>query len=604
MKTALKTVLIVSFLLLPALTYATVHTYYITQNGNGSKDGKSLGNALSVSNFNNSANWSTKNNPNKIDPGDTVYFSGMISSRVLLPRGYGGTPGKYITLDGWEGGTCNPVADHDTTTFGGDNGVDLNACPSAAVIDVKSASTNGIQSQWNSYIIIQDFQVRDANHGILLQDGSVAPNHVIIRRNYVHDTYSKCFDMADSEYRYVTIGGSDGDGNFFYNCAERNRSEGTSSGDIGIDGDDLIFSYNEVSNDFVGDYSHNNVQVFTGDRQLIEYNSISYPSPDACISVKAYGGSNKILRFNKFHHGKYGISISTKLGAGNSDIYVYGNFMYDITDQTGKNGYGQALRCYRLYDDIHFWSNVISVTDGRGIAVMAQRGIAQGNVYIYNNTVYKAGQNAKYAHSRDRSGLYIEGGKGLNLRVANNIITDSDVTNQIVLYNANVVDDHISTFDYNIYYYTDQTPQIYWRGTGSASGNLRSKFVKNTVWGKNSTVENPKFTNAKGVDNTAGTEDDDLTLQSSSPAIDTGKDLSKCFDVSVQSKNYRMCYDDALDPNDTNWTTTPPKVRTAKQRDYESWDKGAYIYRTKGSTASLDISPGISPPSRLTIIAN
>lgn len=584
MKTALKTILIINFLLLPALTYAMVHTYYVTQNGKGSKDGKSVRNAWSVLNFNSSANWSTTDNPNKIDPGDTVYFSGMITSRILLPKGYGGRSGKFITLDGWKDGSCNPVADHDDTTFGSDNGADLNACPNAAVIDVNSTSMNGIQSRWNSYIIIQDFQIRNSNHGILLQDGSEKPSHVIIRRNYVHDTYSKCFDMADSNYRYVTIGGADGDGNFFYNCAEKNRSAGTSPGDIGIDGDDLIFSYNEVSNDFVGNFSHNNVNVFTGDRQLIEYNSISFPSPDACISVKAKGGSNKILRFNKFHHGRNGISISTNQGVGNNNIYVYGNFMYNITDQIGKNAYGQALRCYRLYDNIHFWSNVISVADGRGIAVMAQTGFPQGDVYIYNNTVYKAGQNTKSSppsrdRTRDRSGLYIEGGKGLNLRVANNIIMDSDATNNFLIYNANVIDDFISTFDFNLYYYTDQTPRVYWKGVGSV--NWVSILVKNTVWEDNSIIKNPKFTDANGVDNIDGTEDDNLTLQPSSPATDTGKDLFKCFDVSVQGKNYHMCYDDALDPSATNWKITPPTVRTAKQGDHGNWDRGAYVYTDK-----------------------
>lgn len=601
MKTALKAILIINLLLLPALTNADGQTYYVTQNGKGSRDGKSLRSAWSVLNFNNSANWSKTDEPNKIDPGDTVYFSGIITSRILLPEGYGGKSGKYITLDGWEGGTCDPVANHEATTFGSDNGVDLNACPSAAIVDVNIAM-NGIESHWNSYVIIQDFQVRNANHGILLNDGNKSPSNVIVRRNYVHDTYSKCFDMADSNYSYITIGGANGDGNFFYNCAEKNRTASVSSGDIGIDGDNLVFSYNEVSNDFVSEKSHNNIQVFTGDRQLIEYNTISYPSPDACISVKARGGSNKILRFNKLHHGKYGISISTNQGVGNNHIYVYGNFMYNITDQTGNNGYGQALRSFRLYDDIHFWSNLISVADGRGIAVMAEKGSTQGDVFIYNNTVYKAGQNTRYAHSRDRSGLYIEyaGDTDLNLRVVNNIITDSDAINSIVLYNANVIDVYISAFDYNLYYYKDKIPQVYWKGTSFASGNLMSELLKKTIWGKNSAIDNPNFKDANGADNIDGTEDDDLTLQSSSPAVDTGKDLSKCFDVSVQSRNYHLCYDDALDPNGTNWTTTPPTVRTAKQSDHGIWDKGAYVYRKGGKSTSYSISP----PAGLTVKSN
>ena len=74
--------------------------YYVTQNGNGARNGKSIPNAWSVSDFNSSANWSINDDSDRIDPGDTVYFSGSIKTG-LIPQ-ESGMPGKYIILDGFE----------------------------------------------------------------------------------------------------------------------------------------------------------------------------------------------------------------------------------------------------------------------------------------------------------------------------------------------------------------------------------------------------------------------------------------------------------------------------------------------------------------------
>jgi len=566
---------IILFLLIPIIAFAATDTHYVTQSGAGNQDGTSAANAFSVSDFNSSANWDTDvDDDNKIGPGDTVYFSGTITTRLLLPAGYSGTSGNYITLDGWEGGTCDPVADHDATTFGSDDGVDLNACPSAAIIDLDDNETDAVYFQWNSYIIFQDFQIRDALRGIRLRGDGGDPSNVIIRRNYVHDIYTTGLIMTEGyNYDYTTIGGADGDGNFFYNCAERNRISVAQAQSINLGSDDIIFSYNEVSHDFVADESHNVIEIHTGNGQLIEYNTVSYPSSDACLSAKATGGSNKIIRFNKFHHGKYGISISTDQGTGNNDIYVYGNFMYDITDQLDNNGEGQALRVYRYYDNIHFWGNIISLADSRGIAVMKDVD-PQGDVYIYNNTVYKAGNNTAL-NTSDKNGIYISYYSDLlDIRVANNIFSNCDASNYNAIYNVNVADAQISTFDYNTYYYPGQTPQIYWKGS---TGSLMSWFTTNTIWGDNGEVADPGFIDANGADNVDGTPDDDLTLDGTN--VDDGVDLSACFTPSVQGVTYTICYDDALDPSGTDWTTTPPTVVVVKQDDYGTgWERGAYVF--------------------------
>ena len=567
-------IICLTILILSTKLWAADTDYYVTQSGASGRDGLAIGTAWSVSDFNSSANWSATESASDIDPGDTVYFSGTITTTINPPDAYGGTSGNYITLDGWEAGTCNPVANHDATTFGSDNDTDLNACPSAAEVDVNSIYNQGIQLDWNSYLIVQDFHIHDANHGILLKEGAGTPDHTIIRRNYVHDTYNKCFDMEGDDWHWVTVGGALNDGNFFYNCAEHNRSGGNSSGDIGLYGDDLIFSHNEASNDFQTDESHNVVNIFTGDRQLIEYNTISYPSPQSGIVPKANGGHDKIIRFNRVSNCKWGISISTILGEGNHDIYVYGNFVHDLSDAVAYDNYAAGIRVWRWFSNAHVWSNIVSLSDGRGIWIGKQDGYSQGAAYVYNNTIYKTGQY-NVANDRDKAALFFEEtGDALNLHVANNIVSESDPYGYYAIYNSNVEDGLITTFSNNTYYFTGHTPQAYWDGTAGA--DLMTALTVQG-WGANGEVDNPDFTSPNGTDTNAGTPDDDFTLQGVSPAIDSGLDVSGCNTVVVQDRSIEMCHEDALDPAVTDWTTTPPTIGIT-DRDVEGWSRGAYSY--------------------------
>ena len=88
----LTSILIFGFSLLPVQVHAAAkNAYYVTQNGNGDRSGENLDNAFSVSDFNSSTNWSRTDHSSRIDPGDTVYFSGTITDRVNPPIGYGGS---------------------------------------------------------------------------------------------------------------------------------------------------------------------------------------------------------------------------------------------------------------------------------------------------------------------------------------------------------------------------------------------------------------------------------------------------------------------------------------------------------------------------------
>jgi hypothetical protein len=78
---------------------------------------------------------------------------------------------------------------------------------------------------------------------------------------------------------------------------------------------------------------------------------------------------------------------------------------------------------------------------------------------------------------------------------------------------------------------------------------------------------------------------DDYTLDGTNN-VSEGTDLSECFAVTIQGVLYEPCVDDALDPNGTDWTTTPPTVVTVKRDDYKRgtayWDRGAYVYDSGG----------------------
>ena len=89
MKITLKSIYIFIFFLLPALTHAAANTYYVTQNGNGAKDGKSLASAWSASQFNSLKGTGYA--------GDTFYFSGTFTSWIGI--NISSTTTNDITID-------------------------------------------------------------------------------------------------------------------------------------------------------------------------------------------------------------------------------------------------------------------------------------------------------------------------------------------------------------------------------------------------------------------------------------------------------------------------------------------------------------------------
>ena len=93
-----KSFLIFLISLIPSFAWGASQTYYVTQNGSGSRNGSTYANSWAIHDFNNPANWSSVENAPKIDPGDTVYLCDTITSGVRIQAS--GILGNVITIRG------------------------------------------------------------------------------------------------------------------------------------------------------------------------------------------------------------------------------------------------------------------------------------------------------------------------------------------------------------------------------------------------------------------------------------------------------------------------------------------------------------------------
>lgn len=585
-----------------AYVYNARDTIYITQTGAGAMNGHDFANAWPVSYFNNTSYWSTDAaDDDKIGPGDTLYFQGTITTTLTFPTEssgsvpvYSGTTDNWITLDGWEGGTCNPVANL--------------GCPQAAELDVVSTE-ECIYIHGNSWIRIQDFNMHDSKSGIL----SVGPQygddatHLMVRRNYFHDLNNKAVQLTQysgspylwNGHNYTTFGGALGDGNYVSHvntdCDSSYCEEGYSHDAGFAGGDDLVVSYNYITRNpayVYPDGGLNSLSIHSGSRALVEYNTLEYPNGQTCLSVKEQGGSDKVIRFNKMVGGgdTAGISISSAYYP-NLNIYAYGNFIQ-------KSAAG--MRVFKYADEVYFWANIM--TDGepeaghtsvRGMYTIPRAEDDIGDLYWFNNTISRWNTSGN-GNEPTSTGLFIYGDSILNVRVNNNILyynnsgetyhTQLSVLAGSEVYLTSLKNNTIYSSSSAYIFYDDDYRDVTYINAQEANYS-------------NNTEENPNFTDPNGADNTFGTYDDDYSLQASSPdSVKTGGfDVSQCFSVTIQGSSVpNLCTYYLLDPNNTDFTTIPPTIGLLDARDY-AWPRGAYIYTTAGTSAPQNTNISSSP---------
>jgi len=564
--------ILTAFLLILFLSsQAWAANYYVTQAGAGDKSGQpTVADAMPVATFNALSGTGYA--------GDFFYFSGAITSEVK-PGISGTSGGGYVTLDGYQAGSCDPI-----------NSV----CGSSAAIDRNDpgdGTYDGIFTNNQDYLIIQDFRITDCSAGITSSYPSTS-DHIIIKRNHISVCRSAGI-YGSSSVGYWTIGGSEGDGNVIYNIG----LGGTFSAPAGLrfyQINDVVASYNYIYNDdeTYGDpVKSDGIVVMSSNRHLYEYNTIHDQGEDG-IDWKGYS-QQLIFRFNNCYN-TYQSPFQVQRGTDYS--YVYGNRLWNA-NEPGDHWHGFLI--YRGADQVKAWANLIFNNRGSGIAIYKDSSDTSGDpvsstgCVFYNNVIV---ENVRDGDDNSDCGVLDYVGTGAIFK--NNIFARNEWggTNERQLYFASISG---RTLDYNLYYYnSSDSPKIrvgstYYTLTDPVSG---TSFNTATGQEDHGNVGNPLFIDIEGWN---------FRLQSTSPARNTGADLSGLAgSMQVQGVTHNMYYDDCLDPDNTDWSTIPPTVATKKQNDYVSWEKGAYIYTGGGPGPDPNEAPTaiiVYPPSNITI---
>ena len=432
-------IVILALPILPEFASAGSDVYFITQDGAGMHNGSSTSNAWSVADFNNAANWSSYDNTTKIDPGDTVYFLGDITSRVK-PAGSGNSSSGYITLDGYKDGDCNPLSD---------------ACPSSAILH------GGLWIDSRDYITVQDFTgtggPTDLSFLAIYSSSSRPSNHIQILRNNIYNTNGNMFGVAGvsdpNRADNITITG--------------NKMVGFGKKIDAAQGFNIYNASNIViKNNIIGHEgttvctSANVIEVHQSQYILFDGNEIYGAPQQAGIFIKEYGAQDIIIRANNIHNN--GTEWEGRgIGCGwasTQNIYIYNNSIYD----NGAMGLDIADGAHNIF----VWSNNISSHKRAGIVLWWVGGRAPGDPHLYNINIYNNffTNNATSAVGYENiswTGLAITDWGASNISVKNNMFsTNRDRASLKYQIYVNPGLSGSVSLEHNQYFSMDQTSAI------------------------------------------------------------------------------------------------------------------------------------------------
>ena len=534
---------------------AYTETHYVTQNGAGAKTGRSIANAWAVSQFNTAGNWnSVKAIDGKIGPNDVVYFSGTITTRLDLKGS--GTAGNPITLDGYEAGNCNPIA----------NG----SCPGATV-------TGGLENtQANHYLTSQDFNIKKERWTFLKRD-SGSTNLKWLRNNW-DDSNTNHFTAS------AWLGGPVGtnwwfEGNRFGNYAlTSDPPGGVNFGEV----HHLVLRGNYFTGHNGIAQSSNMLEFHQCSDVLVEYNHtdcIINQGNTAPWSFKEYGNQNVIVRFNKFVT-EWERALTVPWPA-TSDFFIYGNFFYQ-DKYIGKAAY--AMDIFDGATNVNVWSNIFAGHSHAGIVMWGPRSQdpnSKGhnppwsyvparsikNVKIYNNTFYNNAING--GANLDQTGLSIGDGDATGIIVKNNIFSNNRPTTSDRRQVNNQIGNNL-TLEHNTYFHSGGAPVVYHSGGDRTIPTLQSSCQRED--------DSPVGVVADPGLNTDGTLN--------GTHINNGANLSGLAgSLTIHGTKYNMHWQTALHPL-TDWSgqPSPAKIKTADQNSHGSgWERGAYAYTSSAN---------------------
>lgn len=188
--------------------------------------------------------------------------------------------------------------------------------------------------------------------------------------------------------------------------------------------------------------------------------------------------------------------------------------------------------------DLYVVGNVIHDCDG--YAVNPSRG--GGYYYVYHNTIYNCGAGISQDSSSTINALEVHGNI---VSLVNTSGRHLEVYSSTVAANTNA--------SHECYYQNGGNVYIAW-GSGSVNYSTVAAWIAGTSDGDNSIQQDPKFVNAAG---------DNFALQSDSPCINAGYDMSTIEDIFA-----------------ANWSTSLLKDIAGTARPDGVWDMGAYQYST------------------------
>ena len=510
--------------------------HYVTQNGAGLHTGRNVANAWSVTEFQNSANWSTYNSVDgKIGPGDVVYFSGNFTSRPTVMLG--GNANGSVTLDGFEAGETDPVHTINTGT---------------ALLTQGMEVGNGTAGP--DYLTIQDFRMTRTNSTLpgfrLYGAYGNSLERVIVRRNYVYQTYGTLFYYYRGRYCII-------EDNKFINFGQ--------GGTNATQGVNFIETHNTLVRRNIfghsralypdGCTSANMVELHGCNSMLLEYNDIYGAPNQSGVATKEHATPNRyiVYRFNKVHknnsdHEGRGLGFNNRVETPHQDFYVYGNYLVD--------NFVCGLMVGKATSNLYVWANIISNNHRAGIVVWEN----STNLNFINNTI--ARNNIANDSDITRGGISIA--KGSTINIKNNIFwnnspgSPSGRRHQVVSYVP------LTSLEHNRYYHDGGAPTFYYNSAYRDLAYLKSIGFENAT--PAGSIINPLFVSPSGLDGIHGTVDDNYRLSSSSTLINAGKTLTGSFSVNLSGGDswfetnsgygtLNFGYDDAIDPVLTDWTT-------------------------------------------------
>ena len=521
-------------------------TLYVDGAAGGGGDGTSGTPWTWVEGFT-AGNWGA--GAGNVSPGDTLCLSGTFSigsGSTIIPNS--GSDPDYVTIDG------------------------TSACGSgAATVNPTYGSSAAIYATGKSWLEIKNITFGGGSPRLIV---FVNVDNFLIHDNTINGSYYRGI--------YIQSGSSNG---YIYENTVTSTLVGTGADGIKlhVNGASAMSSF-YIYNNTISDWNHTGLEV------------LSYTGDAAVSTVHIH--DNYFTLPNRGYGRAIGLNSDTD---GNvSGIYAWNNFIDGMRQSTQINS----------IDDVYFWNNVFYNTqnccksagdtgcveaysnctdDGTGndytgtgqhLSIETAYG-GNDNVNILGNVFYKSAESAILINDRSENNT--------NINVKNNIIVDSanksDHTGGYTPQGSDetecdydICDTYDGvystgiTFENNSVYNSARSDTYKRDGTARTIAALDAAFA----WADSNLSSDPLMTDP---------DNDDFTLQSGSPAIDSGQDL----DSGSTFPNFNYAWDP-----DSKGVLPPNTVVTDDQDTYTPWEIGVYFYDAGAPAPSTSSIQGVS----------